>query len=152
MKTEYYGAEIQDVQVQVAVAVIDPANPTENLVFYVFNQKVLSDTYIERFTQSASASIKLASTSAVLKYTPIMLQLGRGGPSIGDPVAYVKSFYPRALYNVSAGTYSATTLNTVQSLTSIASSPAADLIEVTATYSLIISASTIYLTATPALT
>ena len=150
MTTQYYGAEIQDVQVQVAVTVIYPANPTGNLVFYVFNQKVLSDTYIERFTQSASASIKLASTSAVLKYTPIMLQLGRGGPSIGDPVAYVKSFYPS--YNVSAGTYSATTLNTVQSLTSIASSPAADLIEVTATYSLIISASTIYLTATPTLT
>jgi len=106
----------------------------------------LSDTYIEKFTQSASASIKLSTTSAVLTYTPIMLQLGRGGPSIGNPVAYVKSFYPS--YYVSDGTYSATTLNTVQSLTSIASSPAADLIEVTATYSLIVSASTIYLTAT----
>ena len=146
MKTQYYGAEIQDVQVQIAVAVIDPANPTENRVFYVFNQKVLSDTYIERFTQSASASLKLSTTSAVLTYTPIMLQLGRGGPSIGNPVAYVKSFYPS--YYVSDGTYSATTLNTVQSLTSIASSPAANLIEVTATYSLNISASTIYLTAT----
>ena len=145
MTTQYYGAEIQDVQVQVAVTVIDPANPTENRVFYVFNQKVLSDTYIERFTQSANASIRLSTTSAVLKYTPIMLQLGRGGPSIGDPVAYVTRFYPG--YNVTYYAYSPTTLNTVQSLTSVASSPAADLLEVTATYSLIISHGTIYLAA-----
>ena len=150
MKTEYYGAEIQDVQVQVAVAVIDPANPTENRVFYVFNQKVLSDTYIEKFTQSASASIRLSTTSAVLTYTPIMLQLGRGGPFIGDPIAYVKSFYPS--YKVSDFKYDALSLNKVTSMTNISSSSAADLIEVTATFSLVMSASTIYLTATPTLT
>lgn len=147
MKTEYYGAEIQDVQVQIAVAVIDPANPTENRIIYAFSQKVLSDTYILKYTQSASIPIKSFATSAVLTYTPIMLQLGRGGPSIGDPIAYVKSLYPS--YTVTDPKYDAFMLNKVASMTNISSSPAADLIEVTATFSLLLSANIIYVTATP---
>jgi hypothetical protein len=144
--TEYYGAEIQDVQVQIAVAVIDPANPTENRIIYAFSQKVLSDTYTKKFTQSASYPIKSSATSAVLTYTPIMLQLGRGGPSISDPVAYVKSLYPS--YTVTDSKYDASNLNKVTSMTNISSSPAADLIEVTATFSLVMSVNIIYLTAT----
>jgi len=144
---EYYGAEIQDVQVQIAVAVIDPANPTENRIIYAFSQKVLSDTYILKYTQSATSPIRPSATSAVLSYTPIMLQLGRGGPSIGDPVAYVKSLYPS--YTVTDSNYEASSLNNVKSMTNISSSPAADLIEVTATFSLLMSANIIYLTATP---
>jgi hypothetical protein len=145
--TEYYGAEIQDVQVQIAVAVIDPANPTENRIIYAFSQKVLSDTYILKYTQSATSPIRPSATSAQLTYTPIMLQLGRGGPSIGDPVAYVKSLYPS--YTVTDSNYEASSLNNVKSMTNISSSPAADLIEVTATFSLLMSANIIYLTATP---
>jgi hypothetical protein len=144
---EYYGAEIQDVQVQIAVAVIDPANPTENRIIYAFSQKVLSDTYILKYTQSATSPIRPSATSAQLTYTPIMLQLGRGGPSIGDPVAYVKSLYPS--YTVTDSNYEASSLNNVKSMTNISSSPAADLIEVTATFSLLMSANIIYLTATP---
>jgi hypothetical protein len=147
MKTEYYGAEIQDVQVQIAVAVINPANPTENRIIYAFSQKVLSDTYILKYTQSATSPIRPSATSAQLTYTPIMLQLGRGGPSIGDPVAYVKSLYPS--YTVTDSNYEASSLNNVKSMTNISSSPAADLIEVTATFSLLMSANIIYLTATP---
>jgi len=147
MKTEYYGAEIQDVQVQIAVAVINPANPTENRIIYAFSQKVLSDTYILKYTQSASMPIKSLSAPVQLTYTPIMLQLGRGGPSIGDPVAYVKSLYPS--YTVTEYKYDASNLNKFKSMTNISSSPAADLIEVTATFSLLLSANIIYLTATP---
>jgi len=76
-----------------------------------------------------------------------MLQLGRGGPSIGDPVAYVKSLYPS--YTVTDSNYEASSLNNVTSMTNISSSPAADLIEVTATFSLVMSANIIYVTANP---
>ena len=76
-----------------------------------------------------------------------MLQLGRGGPNIGDPVAYIKSLYPS--YNVSEFKYDDNNLNSFTSMTNISTSPAANLIEVTATFSLILSANIIYLTATP---
>jgi hypothetical protein len=145
--TEYYGAELQDVQVQIAIAVINPVNTSEIRTIYAFSQKVLADTYIVKSTQPANSSIKSSTISAELNYTPIMLQLGRGGPNISDPVSYVKNLYPG--YNVSDAKYDNSNLITVKTLTNITSSPAANLIEVTATYSLIISAATIYMTATP---
>lgn len=145
---EYYGAEIQDVQIQVSVLVINPTATTETpRSVYSFSQKVLSDTYIIKYSQSGSSSVKSKNISASLNYTPIMLQLGRGGPNIGDPVGYVKSLYPR--YNVTDFKYDASNLNKVTSMTNISSSPASDLIEVTATFSLVLSANIIYLTAIP---
>ena len=143
--TEYFGAEIQDVQVQIAVALL-PAT-TEARIVYSFSQKVLADTYIIKYVQSASSSVKSKNISANLNYTPIMLQLGRGGPNIGDPVNYIKSLYPS--YDVTDFTYDDKNLYKFTSMTNISSSPAADMIEVTATFSLILSANMIYLTATP---
>lgn len=145
---EYYGAEIQDVQVQVSVLVLDPTATTEKpRIVYSFSQKVLSDTYIIKYTQSGSSPILSKSISASLNYNPIMLQLGRGGPNIVDPVTYVKTLYPG--YTVTDFKYEPSSLNKVTSMTNISSSPASDLIEVTATFSLVLSANIIYLTATP---
>ena len=145
MTTQYYGAEIQDVQVQIAVAVL-PAT-TEARSVYSFSQKVLADTYIIKYVQSASSSIKSKSTTAALNYTPIVLQLGRGGPNAGDLNNYIKSLYPG--YDVSDFTYDDKNLYKFTSMTNISTSPAADLVEVTATFSLILSANIIYVTATP---
>ena len=146
MTTQYYGAEIQDVQVEVEVQLTQTTGG-QTVTTFVFNQKVLADTYTIKSTQPTNKSVPLSTTNLVLNYTPIILQRGRGGPVVGDPIALIRSFYPG--YTFSAGLkYDSKNLTKVQSIGRISTTAAADLIEVAVTYSIIVSTPTIIMVAT----
>jgi len=145
MTTQYYGAEIQDVQVEVAVQ-LRPKTGGQTVPRFIFNQKVLADTYTVKSTQPTNKPVPLSTSNLVLNFTPIILQRGRGGPVVGDPIELIKSFYPG--YTFSDGLYDSKSLTKVQSIGGISTSPAGDLIEVTVTYSLIVSMPMIIVTAT----
>jgi len=148
MTTQYYGAEIQDVQIEIEVQFLKPNLAIANVLELVFNQKVLADTYTVKSTQPTNKPVPLSTTNLVLNYTPIILQRGRGGPEIGDPIALIKNYYRG--YTISDGLkYDSKSLTKTQSIGGISTSAAADLIEVTITYSLIISSPLIILTAIP---
>lgn len=144
--TQYYGAEIQDVQVEIQVRLIPVAAPPIFNTF-VFNQKILAQTFTQKSTQAANNPIPLAVSGVTLGYTPILLQRGRGGPSVVDPYLLLQGFYP--LYTFAdLPTYDPTDLIIVQSIGSISTSPAGNLIEVATTYNIIVSASTAFITGT----
>jgi hypothetical protein len=146
MTTQYYGAEIQDVQIVFEVLLYQKTGGQTG-VSLVFNQKVLADTYTIKSTQPTNKPVSLSTTNLVLNYTPIILQLGRGGPGVGDPIALFKNFYPS--YTFADGLkYDSKNLTKVQSIAGIKTSPAGDLIEVATTYSIIVSAPIIIITAT----
>ena len=138
MTTQYYGAEIQDVQVEVEVQLTQTTGG-QTVTTFVFNQKVLADTYTVKSTQPTNKPVPLSITNLVLNYTPIILQRGRGGPVVVDPIALIKSFYPTTIFP-SVPKYDSTNLLKVQSIGGISTSAAADLIEVAITYSIIVSA------------
>jgi len=145
MITQYYGAEIQDVQVEFEIQLYQTSGG-QIVSTFVFNQKVLADTYTVKSTQPTNKPVPLSTTNLVLNYTPIILQRGRGGPGVGNPISLIKSFYPT--YTFSDGLYDSKSLTKVQSIGGISTSAAADLIEVTVTYSIIVSAPIIILTGT----
>ena len=148
MTIQYYGAEIQDVQVEVEVQ-LTKKNKELIVKTFVFNQKVLADTYTVKSTQPTNKPVPLSKTNLVLNYTPIILQRGRGGPVVGDPVALIKSFYSPSYTPLSTNlTYDSKSLTKVQSIGSISTSAAADLIEVAVTYSIIVSSPIIIMTGT----
>ena len=142
---EYYGAEIQDVQVEIQVRLIPVAAPPIFNTF-VFNQKILAQTFTQKSTQAANKPIPLALSGVTLDYTPILLQRGRGGPSIVDPYSLIRRFYTG--YTFSDATYDPAGLTTVQSIGSISTSPAGNLIEVATTYNIIVSALIGFMTGT----
>jgi len=143
---EYYGAEIQDVQVAIQVTFYAKNGQTQNIIPYVFNQKILAQTFTQKSTQAANKPIPLALSGVTLSYTPILIQLGRGGPSVVDPYSLIRRFYPG--YTFSDATYDPAGLTTVQSIGSISTSPAGDLIEVATTYNIIVSAPYGFMTGT----
>jgi len=146
MTTQYYGAEIQDVQVEVEVQLTQTTGG-QTVTTFVFNQKVLADTYTVKSTQPSNNPVPLSTTNIVLNYTPIILQRGRGGPVVVDPIALIKSFYPG--YTFSAGLkYNSKSLTKVQSIGGISTSAAADLIEVAITYSIIVSSPIMFMAGT----
>jgi len=145
MTTQYYGAEIQDVQIEIEVQFLKPSGAIEYVLEFVFNQKVLADTYTVKSTQPTNKPVPLSTTNLVLNYTPIILQRGRGGPEIGDPIALIKNYYSG--YTFSGGLkYDSKSLTKTQSIGGISTSAAADLIEVAVTYSLILSSPLIIMT------
>ena len=144
--TQYYGAEIQDVQVEIQVRLI-PVGAPPIFNTFVFNQKILAQTFTQKSTQEANKPIPLTLSGVTLGYTPILLQRGRGGPSVVDPYLLLRGFYP--LYTFAdLPTYDPTNLIIVQSIGSISTSPAGNLIEVATTYNIIVSASTAFITGT----
>ena len=144
--TQYYGAEIQDVQVEIQVTLIQDTGG-QTVTTFVFNQKILAQTFTQKSTQAANKPIPLALSGVTLDYTPILLQRGRGGPSIVDPYSLIRGFYPG--YTFSAGTvYNSSGLTKVQSIGSISTSPAGNLIEVATTYNIIVSALIGFMTGT----
>jgi len=150
MTTQYYGAEIQDVQVEFQVRLNNAGSTTTGgqiVTTFVFNQKVLADTYTVKSTQPSNKPVPLSTTNIVLNYTPIILQRGRGGPVVGDPIALIKSFYPGYEFSGSSK-YDSNNLTKVQSIGGISTSAAADLIEVAVTYSIIVSAPIIFMAGT----
>jgi hypothetical protein len=149
MTTQYYGAEIQDVQVEVEVQLTQTTGG-QTVTTFVFNQKVLADTYTVKSTQPTNQPVPLSATNLVLNYTPIILQRGRGGPKVDDPIALIKSFYPGYTFSASSAglKYDSKNLTKVQSIGSISTSAAADLIEVAVTYSIIVSTPTIIMAGT----
>lgn len=143
---EYYGAEIQDVQVEIQVTFYSKTNVLTNQITFVFNQKILAQTFMRRGTQAANKPVPLSLSGVTLGYTPILLQVGRGGPSVIDPYALIRGFYP--LYNFTNTNYNPNGLTIVQSIGSISTSPAGNLIEVATTYNIIVSAPIALMTGT----
>ena len=137
--TQYYGAEIQNVQVQVSQYLI-PKTGDPKIVLFVFNQKVLSDTLTVKYSQSATTPINLSAVESELKYTPILVQLGQGGPPIGNPYAYVRSNLPLNYTAADAEGYQGIALQKTKAISDITTSIAGNLMEVTCVYSLILSA------------
>jgi hypothetical protein len=82
--TEYYGAEIQDVQVEIQLTLFQNTGG-QTVTTFVFNQKILAQTFTRKGTQAANKPVPLSLSGLTLDYTPILLQRGRGGPSIGEP-------------------------------------------------------------------
>lgn len=145
-KTEYYGAEIQDVQVEIQLTLIQGTGG-QTVTTFVFNQKILAQTFTRKGTQAANKPVPLSLSDVTLDYTPILLQRGRGGPSIPDPYALIRGFYPG--YTFADDTiYNPNGLTKVQSIGSISTSPAGDLIEVATTYNIIVSAPYVFMTGT----
>jgi hypothetical protein len=140
--TQYYGAEIQNVQVQVSQYLI-PTTGDSKVVLFVFNQKVLSDTFTVKYSQSATAPINLSSVEAELNYTPILVQLGQGGPSVGDPYAYVRNRIPGGYTASDSREYNANALQKAKAISNVTTSIAGNLMEVTCVYSLILAAPTV---------
>lgn len=135
---QYYGAEIQDVQVEIQL-ILNQKTGGQTVTMFVFNQKILAQTFTRKGTQAANKPIPLALSGVTLDYTPILLQRGRGGPIIGDPYSLIQRFYPGYTFT-DLPTYDPTGLITVQSIGSISTSPAGNLIEVSTTYNIIVSA------------
>jgi hypothetical protein len=145
--TQYYGAEIQNVQVQV-VQVLSVNNAAPTATLFVFNQKVLSETFTVKYSQSASTPIKILHTGVELGYKPILVQLGQGGPSVFDPYAYVRSGFGGLYEFDNTSAYNPNGLLKTQSISSVTSSIAGNLMEVTCVYSLILSTPTVRITGT----
>jgi hypothetical protein len=140
--TQYHGAEIQNVQVQVSQYLI-PTTGDPKVVLYVFNQKVLSDTFTVKYSQSATDPIKLSAVEVALSYEPILVQLGQGGPPVGDPYAYVRDRLPSNYTTYTIGRYNPNALEKTKAISNITTSIAGNLMEVTCVYSLILSAPTV---------
>jgi hypothetical protein len=145
--TQYYGAEIQNVQVQV-VRVLSVNNAAPTATLFVFNQKVLSQTFTVKYSQSATAPINLSNVEAVLDYDPILVQLGQGGPPIPDPYAYVRSGYGTFYTWDNNAAYDPNGLLKTKAISNVTSSIAGNLMEVTCVYSLILSTPTVRITGT----
>ena len=139
--TQYYGAEIQDVQVEIQLTLrrSDARGGGQTVNVFVFNQKILAQTFTQKSTQAANKPIPLALSGVTLGYTPILLQRGRGGPSVPDPYVLIRGFYPGYTFS-DATIYNPNGLTKVQSIGSISTSPAGNLIEVATTYNIIVSA------------
>lgn len=135
--TQYYGAEIQNVQVHVNQNLISMTG-NDKIVPFVFNQKVLSQTFTVKYNQSATLPFKLSTITVELDYEPILLQLGQGGPPIGDPYAYVKSNLPRNYFTNDKQIYKPN-LQKTKAISNITTSIAGNLMEVTCVYSLVLS-------------
>jgi len=141
--TQYYGAEIQNVQVQVSQYLI-PTTGDPKVVLFVFNQKVLSQTFTVKYSQSATTPIKISMIDVGLDCEPILVQLGQGGPSVSDPYAYVLNRFPSNYYTTSnIGLYNPNALEKAKAISNITTSIAGNLMEVTCVYSLILSAPTV---------
>ena len=144
---QYYGAEIHDVQVEVyleitpnKVGVQPPNQPAvTRYSLFVFNQKILADTYIVKSNQQINNRIPLSAPQVVLNYTPIITTRGKGGSEVSNPYALIRGLYPDYDFT-DEDNYDPKNLIKVQSIKSISTSPTGNLIEVTATYSLICSA------------
>lgn len=145
--TQYYGAEIQDVQVEIQLTLNFKTGALIGVRSFVFNQKILAQTFTQKSTQAANKPIPLALSSVTLGYTPILLERGRGGPSVVDPYSLIRSFYPNYTFT-DLPTYDPDGLTTVQSIGSISTSPAGNLIEVATTYNIIVSAPIAFMTGT----
>ena len=145
-KTEYYGAEIQDVQVEIQLTLIQGTGG-QTVTTFVFNQKILAQTFTRKGTQAANKPVPLSLSDVALGYTPILLQRGRGGPLVVDPYVLIRGFYPGYTFS-DAATYNPNGLTKVQSIGSISTSPAGDLIEVATTYNIIVSAPIGFMTGT----
>ena len=141
--TQHYGAEIQNVQVQVSQYLI-PTTGDPKIVLFVFNQKVLSDTFTVKYSQSATAPINLSTVDVDLNFKPLLVQLGQGGPAVVDPYAYVRVSLPSSYTLTSESrVYDANTLQKTKAISNITTSIAGNLMEVTCVYSLILSAPTV---------
>ena len=114
---------------------------------FVFNQKILSDTYTVKSTQPINQPIPLSTTDAVLKYTPIITTRGKGGPEASNPYGLIRGFYPNFTFG-DQDNYNPKDLTKTQSIKSISTSPAGNLIEVTVTHSIICSTPTKLMTLT----
>ena len=144
--TQYYGAEIQDVQVEIQLT-LNQKTGGQTVNVFVFNQKILAQTFTQKSTQAANKPIPLALSVVTLGYTPILLQRGRGGPTIVDPYSLIQRFYPGYKFT-GLPTYDPNGLTKVQSIGSISTSPAGNLIEVATTYNIIVSAPYGFMTGT----
>jgi len=145
--TQYYGAEIQNVQVQVVRALsVNNAAPTSTL--FVFSQKVLSQTFTVKYSQSATTPISLSTIDVELDYEPILVQLGQGGPSVEDPYEYVRSGFSTFYTWDNNEAYNPNGLLKTKAISSVTSSIAGNLMEVTCVYSLILSTPTVSITGT----
>jgi hypothetical protein len=137
--TQYYGAEIQNVQVQVSQYLI-PTTGDPKVVLFVFNQKVLSDTFTVKYSQSASTPIDLSTIEVNLNFKPLFVQLGQGGPSVNDPYVYVRNELPFSYTTSDIRVYDANALEKTKAISNITTSIAGNLMEVTCVYSLILAA------------
>jgi len=145
--TQYYGAEIQNVQVQVYRGLsVNNAVPTSTL--FVFSQKVLSQTFTVKYSQSATSPITLSTIDVELDYEPILVQLGQGGPSVDDPYAYVKNGFATFYTWNNNEAYNPSGLLKTKAISNVTSSIAGNLMEVTCVYSLILSTPTVSITGT----
>jgi len=145
--TQYYGAEIQNVQVQVYRGLsVNNAVPTYTL--FVFSQKVLSQTFTVKYSQSATAPIKLSAIDVELDYEPILVQLGQGGPSVEDPYEYVRGEFGTFYTWNNNDAYNPNGLLKTKAISNVTSSIAGNLMEVTCVYSLILSTPTVSITGT----
>jgi hypothetical protein len=145
--TQYYGAEIQNVQVQVYRALsVNNAVPTSTL--FVFSQKVLSQTFTAKYSQSATSPITLSTIDVELDYEPILVQLGQGGPSVDDPYAYLKNGFATFYTWNNNEAYDPNGLLKTKAISSVTSSIAGNLMEVTCVYSLILSTPTVRIVGT----
>jgi hypothetical protein len=143
--TQYYGAEIQNVQVQVIQSLsVDGAAPQATL--FVFNQKVLSDTFTVKYSQSATSPINLSTVDVELNYKPILVQLGQGGPAISDAYGYVRSGFGTFYIWDNNEAYNPNGLLKTKAISNVTSSIAGNLMEVTCVYSLILSTPTVSIT------
>jgi len=136
--TQYYGAEIQNVQVQVNQVLV-PTTGDPKVVLFAFNQKVLSQTFTVKYSQSATAPIRLSTIDVELDFEPILVQLGQGGPSVGDPYEYVRANLPVNFFPTAIQSYNPMLLEKTKSISNITTSIAGNLMEVTCVYSLILS-------------
>jgi hypothetical protein len=151
---EYYGAEIQDVQIEVQLELntfvssgVNTGNWFKTYTIFVFNQKILSDTYTVKSTQPINKPIPLSTTAVNLGYTPIITTRGKGGPEASNPYGLIRGFYPDYTFN-DEDNYNPNNLTKTKSIKSISTSPAGNLIEVTVTYSIICSTPTKFIIAT----
>tara|TARA_R110000868_G_scaffold32466_1_gene118101 strand:+ start:230 stop:682 length:453 start_codon:yes stop_codon:yes gene_type:complete len=145
--TEYFGSEIQDVQVEIEVRFNSSTGVLTSVRTFVFNQKILAQTFTRKGTQPANKPVPLSLSDVILDYTPILLQSGRGGPSVPDPYVLIRGIYRGYTFSDTT-TYNPNGLTKVQSIGSISTSPAGDLIEVATTYNIICCAPTAFMTGT----
>lgn len=135
--TQYYGAEIQHVQVEFIVNLFLKSEE-QKVRSFVFNQKILAQTFTQKSTQPANKPIPLELSDVKLGYTPIILQRGRGGPTIVSPNDFIKGFFPAYSFT-DVTSYDPNGLTIVQSIRSISTSPAGNLIEVATVYNITVS-------------
>ena len=136
---QYYGAEIQDVQIEILARLNAKGNTPQTTLPFHFNQKILAQTFTEKNTQPNNKPISLVLSNVKLLYTPIILQRGKGGIQVVDPYELIRGFMPNYTFEGNQ-TYDPTELTIVQSIGSISTSPAGNLIEVETTYNIIVSA------------